>query len=117
MSEEKLIHSWEFIAALIVMTFLVLFSLWKTRNAANSLASVITRFKFMSLAYCVFFFALALSLPSTGIWMYREPYELQSLEEAARRQRELGLDLHRLREIAFWFLFMMVFWFMNIFFY
>jgi hypothetical protein len=47
--------------------------------------------------------------------MYRGSYDLKSLEEAASQQKEMGLDLARLKEVAWWFLFLMLMLFMNLF--
>ena len=113
-SEVSLIDTWQFWAAFGAMIVIASIGIWKRSRESDPVLAAITGLKFLSGAYCVFFLMLIISLPAMGSWMYREPYELKSLEEAARQQKELGLDLTRLKDVAWWLLFLMFLWFINL---
>jgi hypothetical protein len=99
-SETMLIQTWQSGSGFVAFFVIAVIGIWRSKKEQNPLAAAVIRFKYSTIAFAAMLSALLLSLPSTGGWMYRDDFQLESLPEATRYLRDLGLAVSRLNNVV-----------------
>jgi hypothetical protein len=98
----------------VVMVAISLFGIWRSRKESEPIRIAYTKFKYLTIGYAILFYGLLLNLPATFVATLTRPEAFGSLELLRDKYLDLASDVHQMREILQYTLFLILFWIISL---
>lgn len=107
---ESLIETWQFWTGFTAFAIFGFVGLFLRSRESDPILEILVGFKYQCIGFGLFLLLMMFAMPPTSIWMLESLSKVESFQDVSRFQRQMGSDLHRLREILQYSLQLAAFW-------